>query len=98
MSLEADKFTHLMNAITTMKDGIEANFTAKPDKFQRELQASQASTLQEVMAKINKKAYHFKEKSNESQFTFNSMVEDHIDVAKKTMGKMAPNSDADKVL
>ena len=43
MSLEADQFTQLMNAVTTMKDGIEANFTAKLDKFQYEVEASQAA-------------------------------------------------------
>ena len=69
---------------------------AKLDKLQCEVEASQASTSQEVMAKMNKKAYHFKKKGNEAQFIFNSTVEDHIDAAKKTLGKMAPNSDADK--
>ena len=85
-----------MSAITTTKDGIEANFTAKLDKLQCELESSQDSTSQEVMAKMNKKAYHFKKKGNEAQFIFNSTVEDHINAAKKTLGKMAPNSDADK--
>ena len=33
MSLEADQFTQLMNAITATKDGNEANFTAKLDKL-----------------------------------------------------------------
>ena len=60
------------------------------------MEASQASTSQEVLAKINKKAYHFKKKGNEVQFTFNSTVEDHINAAKKSPGNMAPNSDADK--
>ena len=54
------------------------------------------STSQEVMVKMNKKAYHFKKKGNEAQFIFNSTVEDHIDAAKKILGKVAPNSDADK--
>ena len=96
MSVETDQYTQLINAITATKDGIEVNFTAKLDKLQREVEASQASTSQEVMAKMNKKAYHFKKKGNEAQFIFNSMVEDHIDAAKKTLGKMAPNSDTDK--
>ena len=42
MSLEADQFTQLMNAIATTKDGIEANFTARLDKFQCDVEASQA--------------------------------------------------------
>jgi len=85
-----------MNAIAATKDGIEANFTARLDKFQRDVEASQANTSQEVLAKINKKAYHFKRKGNEAQFSFNTTVEDHIDAAKKTLIKMAPASEADK--
>ena len=62
MSLDEDQFARLMNAITATKGSIEGNFTARLDKLQRKMEASQASTSQEVMAKINKKGYHFKKK------------------------------------
>jgi len=51
------------------------------DKFQCEVEASQVSTSQEALAKINKKVYHFKKKGNKGQFNFNQTVEDHIDAA-----------------
>jgi len=64
MALEADQFLQLMNAITA---GIEANFSARFDySFQHNVEASQASTSQEILAKINKKACHFKRKGNEA--------------------------------
>jgi len=65
MSLKADQFMLLMNAITATKDDIEGNFTARLDKFQCDVQTS---TSLEVLAKISKKAYHFKRKGNEVQF------------------------------
>ena len=45
-----------MNAITATKDGIEAKFIARLDKFKHDVKASEASTSQEVMVKTNKKA------------------------------------------
>ena len=84
MALE---FSQLIKAITA---GIEENFTARLDKFQHSVEESQASTSQKILAKINKKACHFKRKGNEAQLKFNVTVEDHLDAAKKTMVKMGP--------
>ena len=92
MSLEADQFTQLMDKMA----GIEAKVTSMLDKFQHDMVASQASSSQEVLAKLNKKAYQFKKKGNEAQFTFNCAVEDQINAVKKSLAKMAPTSDADK--
>jgi len=44
MSLEADQFTQLMDKMA----GIEAKVASKLDKFQHDMEASQASSLQEV--------------------------------------------------
>ena len=83
-----------MNAITSSKEDLRKelteNFSARMDKMQNEVEASQAPSSQEVMAKISKKVSHFKHTGNEDQFNFNSTVEDHLDAAKKNMEKVTP--------
>ena len=38
---------------------------------------------------ISLKAYHFRRKGNEAQFTFNITVEEHVEVAKQEIKKLA---------
>jgi len=47
--------------------------------------ANQSSSLQDVMAKLNKRAYQLKTKGNEAQFTFNEFVDERTDVAKRQL-------------
>ena len=48
MSLGDEQFTQLMNALTATKEGTEALFSARLDKLQWEVEASQATSCQEV--------------------------------------------------
>ena len=54
---------------------------------------NQESSSQEVVQKLNKRAYHFQKKANEAQFNFNSTLEDHISTVKKELKKLKPTSE-----
>jgi len=66
---------------------LTGNFSARMDKMQNKVEASQATSLQEVMAKTSKKVYHFKHKGNENQLNFNLTVKDHLDAPWKRAWK-----------
>jgi len=50
--------------------------------------STQASYSQQVLDKLNKKAYCFKKKGCEEQFSFNDKVDDQVQAAKKQLGKI----------
>ena len=46
------------------------------------------------MAKLNKRAYQFKRKGNEAQFTFNELVDERIDAAKRQLDHVPTTNEA----
>ena len=60
--------------------------------------AGQKSSSQEVVKKLNKRTYQFKRKGNEAQYTFNTTVEEHIDAARKELGKLNPVEEHNKAI
>jgi len=73
-----------MVTIQSSKEGIEQQFSSKPDQFQHEMLTSQAFSSQQVLEKLSRKAYTFKKKGFEDQFLFNDRVNDRIDTVKST--------------
>ena len=49
--------------------------------------ASQESLSEEVVSKLKQKAYRFRQKGSEAQFTFTSAVEGHMQGAKHESAK-----------
>ena len=66
------------------------------DELQRKVTASQESSSHEVVAKLQKRTYQFKKKGNEAQFTFNTTVEEHIEAAKRELGKLTPGNEKEQ--
>lgn len=50
------------------------------------------------MKKLNKRTYQFKKKGNEAQYSFNTTIEEHIDAARKELGKLDPTEEQDKAI
>ena len=67
-------------------------------KLKSEVTAGQESSSQEVVKKLTKRTYQFKRKGNEAQYTFNTTVEEHIDAARKELGKLNPVEENDKAI
>ena len=60
--------------------------------------AKQESSSQEVVKKLNKRTYQFERKGNEAQYTFNTTIEEHIDAARKELGKLNPIEEHNKAI
>lgn len=67
-------------------------------KFKSEVTAGQEITSQEVVKKLNKCSHQFKRKGNKTQYTFNSMVEEHIHTTRKELGKLDTTEEQDKAV
>jgi len=97
MALEGDQFKQLMDAIEASKTGIEQQFTARLDQLQREVAMTQATSSQQVLDKLSRKAYTFKKKGCEEQFLFNDKVDERLDAAKSHLEKVTPKDEASKL-
>ena len=86
--MNEEKFQELMDTIQTSKRDLQKDFTNQMSKYKNEVTAGQESSSQEVVKKRNKRTYQFKRKVNEAQYTFNTTVEEHIDAARKKLGKL----------
>ena len=58
----------------------------------------QESSSQEVLKKLNKRTYQFKRKGNKAQYTLNTTVKEHIDAARKELGKLNPIEEHNKAI
>ena len=90
------KFKELMDTIKASREELKLDFSSQISKLQQDVTATQESSSQEVVNKLNKRAYQFQKKGNEAQFIFNSSVEDHISAAKKELKKLDPTGEQDK--
>ena len=93
-----EKFQELMDAIHASKCDVQKDFSDQILKLKREVTARQESSFQEVMKKLNKYSYQLKRKANEAQYAFNITVEEHIDAARKELGKMNPTDEHEKAI
>ena len=85
-----------MDTIKASGEELKSDFSSQISKLQQDVTATQESSSQEVVKKLNKRAYQFQKKGNEAQFIFNSSVEDHISAAKKELKKLDPTGEQDK--
>ena len=93
VTMEDKQFQHLLDAISTSKKDLQAEFTDKLAKLQKEVTAGQESSSQEIVEKIQKCSYQFRRKGNEEQFNFNASVDEHLGAAKKELGKLEPRTE-----
>ena len=96
ITMEDEKFQHLLDAISTSNKDLQAEFIDKLAKLQKEVTAGQESSSQEVVEKIQKCSYQFRRKGNEEQFKFNASVDEHLSAAKKELGKLEPWTEEEK--
>ena len=87
-----------MDAIQASKQELQEDFSSEISKLQQDVRTSQESSSQEVVKKLNRRAYQFQKKGNEAQFNFNSGVEDHISAAKKELKKLNPTGEQDQTI
>ena len=94
MALDDDLVQQITNKLSAT---VERQFSAKLDEkltqFQQEMTSTQASCSQQVLDKLNKKAYSFKKKGCEEQFTFNDKVDNRVQVANKQLSKITAGDD-----
>ena len=93
-----EKFQELMDAIHASKRDLQKDFSDQILKLKSEVTAGQESSSQDVVKKLNKRTYQFKRKGNEAQYAFNTTVEEHIDAARKELGKMNPTGEHEKAV
>ena len=98
MTMNEEKVQELMDAIQASKQGLQKDFTDQMWKLKSEVTAEQESSSQEMVKKLNKRTYQFKRKGNETQYTFNTTAEEHIDAARKELGKLNPVKENDKAI
>ena len=98
MTMTEEKFQELMDAIQASKHDLQKDFTDQMAKLKSEVTAGQESSSQEVAKKLNKWTHQFKRKVNEALYTFNTTVEEHIDAARKELGKLNPVEENDKAI
>ena len=87
------KLQQIMDAIQSSKREMQEELLSK---LQKDVTSGQESASQEVVKKLEKRSYQFRRKGNEEQFKFNASVEEHIEAAKKELGKLAPTDDGQK--
>ena len=92
MAMNDDQFKQLMDRIDSSSANLEAKFSGQLE----EVAANQASSSQEVMAKLSKRPYQFKKKGNEAQFIFNETVDEKIDAAKRQLELVPAPDEATK--
>ena len=97
-TMSDEKFQELMDAIHASKCDLQKDFSDQIMKLKSEVTARQESSSQEVVKKLNKRTYQFKRKGNEAQYVFNTTVEEHIDAARKELGKMNPTDKHEKAI
>ena len=93
VTMEEEQFQRLLDAISASKKDLQAEFTDKLAKLQKEVTAGQESSSQEVVKKIQKRSYQFRRKGNEEQFKFNASVDEHLGAAKKELSKLEPRTE-----
>ena len=91
VTMEEEQFQRLLDAISASKKDLQAEFTDKLAKLQKEVTAGQESSSQEVVEKIQKRSYQFRRKGNEEQFKFNASVDEHLGAAKKELSNHRPH-------
>ena len=96
--MDESKFKELMDAIQASKQELQVDFLSQISKLQHDVTTSQESSSQEVVKKLNRRAYQFQKKGNEAQFNFNSSVDDHISAAKKELKKLTPTGEQDRAI
>ena len=96
--MDESKFKELMDAIQASKQELQVDFSSQISKLQHDVTTSQESSSQEVVKKLNRRAYQFQKKGNEAQFNFNSSVDDHISAAKKELKKLTPTGEQDRAI
>ena len=96
--MNEEKFQELMDAIQVSKHDLQKDFTDQMAKLKSEVTAGQESSSQEVVKKLNKRTHQFKRKGNDAPYTFNTTVEEHIDAARKELGKLNPVAENDKAI
>ena len=97
-TMSDEKFQELMDAIHASKRDLQKDFSDQILKLKSEVTAGQESSSQDVVKKLNKRTYQFKRKGNEAQYAFNTTVEEHIDAARKELGKMNPTGEHEKAV
>ena len=93
VTMEEEQFQRLLDPISASKKDLQAEFTDKLAKLQKEVTAGQESSSQEVVEKIQKRSYQFRRKGNEEQFKFNASVDEHLGAAKKELSKLEPQTE-----
>ena len=94
VTVEDEQFQHLLDAISTSKKDLQAKFTDKLAKLQKEVMAGQGEFLSRSHREnIQKRSYQFRRKGNEEQFKFNALVDNHLGAAKKELGKLEPRNE-----
>ena len=82
----------------SIKWELQSEFSAQIAKLQHDAVAGQENLSQEVVKKLNRQVHQFQKKGNEAQFNFNASIEDHIDAAKKELGKSNPTGDQENTI
>jgi len=77
----------------TLQRQLAAKLDERLSQFQQEMSSSQALCSQQVLEKLNKKAYSFKKKGCEEQFVFNDRVDDQVRVAKKQLSEVTASDE-----
>ena len=86
------KFNQLMSTISDSKKELQEKIASDLSKLCQEVSEGQECTSQEVARMMGKRSYQFRKKGNEAQFDFNTKVEDHIEAARKELGKVTPSN------
>ena len=96
--MDEAKFQQLMEAIQTTQKDLKTDFSAQISKLKKEVTAGQESLSQEVVKKLNKRAYQFQRIGNEAQYAFNLSIEEHIESAQKEVAKLTPANEQEKAI